>query len=108
MILYLLFGIMTRLLVGRSGVRIAAGARYDFLRNVQSVPGTHSSSYPVSCRVYFPGVKWPGREVDSSRPSSAEGKNECSYTSAPYMYAFMSWTVTYLPLTARLRMKQFK
>jgi hypothetical protein len=29
------------------------------------------------------GVKWPGREVDHSPPSSAEVKNEWSYTSTP-------------------------
>jgi len=32
-------------------------------------------------RVSFPGVKTQGREVDHSSPSSAEVKNECSYTS---------------------------
>jgi hypothetical protein len=30
-----------------------------------------------------PGVKRPGREVDHSPPSSAEIKNEWSYTSFP-------------------------
>jgi hypothetical protein len=29
------------------------------------------------------GVKQPGREADHSPPSSAEVKNECSYTSTP-------------------------
>jgi hypothetical protein len=36
------------------------------------------------------GVKWPGREVDHSPPSSAEVKNEWSCTSTP-PYAFMAW-----------------
>jgi len=36
------------------------------------------------------GVKRPGREVDHSPPSSAEVKNEWSYTSTP-QYAFMTW-----------------
>jgi hypothetical protein len=36
------------------------------------------------------GVKWPGREADHSPPSSAEVKNEWSYTSTP-QYAFVAW-----------------
>jgi hypothetical protein len=31
----------------------------------------------------FPRVKWPGRDVEYSLPSSAEVKNGWSYTSAP-------------------------
>jgi len=30
---------------------------------------------------FFPGVKGPGREANSSPPSSAEVKNEWKYTS---------------------------
>ena len=30
----------------------------------------------------FPGVKWPGRDVEYSLPSSAKVKNGWSYTSA--------------------------
>jgi hypothetical protein len=33
----------------------------------------------------FPEVKWPEREVNHSSPSSAEIKNEWSYTSAPHI-----------------------
>jgi hypothetical protein len=36
------------------------------------------------------GVKLPGREANHSPPSSAEVKNEWSYTSAS-LYAFMVW-----------------
>jgi hypothetical protein len=43
--------------------------------------GTRSSSL---------GVKQLGREADHSPPSSAEVKNELSYTSTP-QYAFMGW-----------------
>jgi hypothetical protein len=43
----------------------------------------------VSEALYL-GVKWPGREVDHSPPSSAEVKNAWSYTSTP-QYAFMAW-----------------
>ena len=32
---------------------------------------------------FFSGVKWPGRDVEYSLPSSAEVKNGWSYTSAP-------------------------
>jgi hypothetical protein len=34
-------------------------------------------------RSSFAGVKWPGLEVDHCPPSSAEVKNEWSYTSSP-------------------------
>ena len=37
----------------------------------------HFSGYRGS----FSGVKWPGRKFNHSPPSSAEVKNECSYTS---------------------------
>ena len=33
--------------------------------------------------VLFPGLKWPGREVNYSSLSIAEVKNEWSYTAAP-------------------------
>jgi hypothetical protein len=35
-------------------------------------------------------IKRPGRETDHSPPSSAEVKNEWSYTSTP-QYVFMAW-----------------
>jgi hypothetical protein len=41
--------------------------------------------------VSFPGVKWPGHEVNHSYSSGAEVKNEWSYISA-FPYAFMAWT----------------
>jgi hypothetical protein len=36
------------------------------------------------------GVKRPGLEIDHSAPSSAEVKNQWSYTSTP-QYDFMAW-----------------
>jgi hypothetical protein len=33
-----------------------------------------------------PGVKWPGREADQSRPSSAEVMNGGAIPPLPYMY----------------------
>jgi len=41
---------------------------------IQWVPGT-----------LCPGIKQPGHEVDHSFPSTAEVKNEWSYTSTPHM-----------------------
>jgi len=38
---------------------------------------------PSASRGSFLAVKWPGREVDVSPPSSAEGKNGQSYISTP-------------------------
>jgi hypothetical protein len=74
-----------------SGVRFPAAAGnfslYHCFQNgsgstqpyIQWVPGALSL-----------GVKRPGREADHSPPSSAESKNEWSYTSTPY-YASMEW-----------------
>jgi hypothetical protein len=44
----------------------------------------------------FPVVKRPGPEVNYPPPSSAEVKNEWSYTST-LLYAFMAWTRKTLP-----------
>ena len=44
----------------------------------------HSSACSVHAKCfYFPGVKPTAREVDHYRPSSAEVKNEWSYTPSP-------------------------
>jgi hypothetical protein len=43
-------------------------------------------------------VKRPGREADHSVPSSAEVKNEYSYTATP-PHSFMTWTGETSPLT---------
>jgi len=48
----------------------------------QTRSGALPGSYPMDTGGYFPGVKWPGREADHSRASSAEVKNALSYTSA--------------------------
>jgi hypothetical protein len=37
---------------------------------------THTASYVVGIGVLSPGLKQPGRDVDCSRPSSVEVKNE--------------------------------
>jgi hypothetical protein len=59
---------------------LPVGAR--FFAHVQTRPGTH----PASCTMgngSFPGVKRPGRGACHPPPSSAEVKNEWSYTSTP-------------------------
>jgi hypothetical protein len=40
------------------------------------------------CRSYFPEVKQPERKVDHSPPSSAEVKNEWSYTFTSLIYIY--------------------
>jgi hypothetical protein len=59
------------LLAGRSGDRIPMGTRLCAL--VQTGPGAHSASYTTGAGS-LSGVKWPGRGVDHSLPSSAEVK----------------------------------
>jgi hypothetical protein len=55
----------------------------SLLQNVQTVSGAHRVSYSMSTGVLSPGAKRPGREVNHSPPSSAEVKNEWSYSSSP-------------------------
>jgi hypothetical protein len=59
-----------------------AGAR-DFLlsKSFQTGSGAHLTSYPMGIGFRPPGAKRPGREVNHPFPSSAEVKNEWSYTS---------------------------
>jgi hypothetical protein len=56
---------------GRSGDGIPVGVRFS--APVQTGPGAHPASYTVGTGS-FPGVKWPGRDVDHPNPSSAEVK----------------------------------
>jgi len=59
-----------------TGVQFMSGKGYFSLHHhVQTGPGTHPASYPVSTRGSFPGVKLLGHEADHSPPSSAEVKN---------------------------------
>jgi hypothetical protein len=44
----------------------------------------------MGTRALSVGIKRPGREADYSPPSSAEVKNEWSYTSTP-QYVFVAW-----------------
>ena len=56
---------------------------FHFSKTVQTRSGAHPAFYSVATGALSPGVKRPGRKVDYSPPSSAEVKNEWSYTSAP-------------------------
>jgi hypothetical protein len=63
------------------------GARDFFLQNVQTGSGAHPVHYSIGTGSPPPwGVKWPGGEVNHSSPSSAEVKNEWSYTPVPPMW----------------------
>jgi hypothetical protein len=79
---------VTRLRAGRPGL-ISRYREEVFLFatvvfNIGS--GANPVSYPVGTRTPSPGVKWPGRKADHSRPSSADVKNAWSYTSTlPYV-----------------------
>jgi hypothetical protein len=46
-------------------------------------PGLGQPSFLHGCRVSFPGLRQPRHQVNHSPPSSAEVKNEWSYTSTP-------------------------
>jgi hypothetical protein len=51
---------------------------FSIHHRVQNGSGAHPASYPIALSL---GVKQPGRGADHSNPSSAEVKNEWSYTS---------------------------
>ena len=77
-------GIVTVLLTGRFGARIPVGVRdFPLLRNVQTGSGTHTASYSVGTYVLLRGQSGLGCVVKYSRESSAEVRNEWSYTSSP-------------------------
>jgi hypothetical protein len=62
-----------------------------FLISEMSRPalGMNKLSYSMGKRAVFPGVQWPGRDVDHSPPFSAGVKHEWSFT-LPHLYAFMA------------------
>ena len=85
-------GVATRLLAGRSGVRISAGATDFFLLHVQTGSWAHLA-YSVATGGSFPQVQRPEHEVNHSLPTSAVLKNEWSSTSA-----LVLWTGNTSPL----------
>ena len=67
-------------------------------RTVQTVPGTHTSSYTIGTWL-FPVVKQPESGVDHTPPSSAEDKERVEL----YIYSPSgpSWPVLWWPLPLR-------
>jgi hypothetical protein len=60
---------------------------FSFCYRVQSGSEAHPAAYPICTKDSFPGVKKSEREVEHSLPSSAEVKNEWSYSSTiPYIF----------------------
>jgi hypothetical protein len=57
------------------------GKTLFLLQNDQTGSGAHQASGSTCSGAFPPDVKRPGREADHSPPSSAEVKNEWSYTS---------------------------
>jgi hypothetical protein len=90
------FVIVTRLLAGRTGIRIPPGTQ-DFLSSPKRPDLPWS---PHGKRSYLPGEKRSCRDTGYSLLSSAEVKNAWSYTSTPSSYAFMTWRTTNLPVMA--------
>jgi hypothetical protein len=57
---------------------------FSFLQSVQTGCGAHPRVFfNANCALSL-RIKRPGSEVGHSPPASAEGKNDCSYTSIPF------------------------
>jgi hypothetical protein len=78
--LSMVVGIVTRLRTGRSGVQILTVTRFFFSPNT-SISVLEPTQPPIQW--VFSVVKRRGHKVNHSPPSSAEVKNEWSYTSRP-------------------------
>jgi hypothetical protein len=61
------------------------GLRYVI---IQTGPGVHPASYPMSTGGPFPGLKRPRREADHSLQTSVEVKDTWIHTSIP-LYVFI-------------------
>jgi hypothetical protein len=71
-------------------VQILAESRnFSLLQNVQTDSEAHPITHSMGIGVLPRGIKRPRREVDHSPPSSAEVKNEWSYTSTPTNFIFL-------------------
>jgi hypothetical protein len=51
--------------------------------------GIHTTSFPIGIGGSFPGVMWPGHELDHSLPASSEVRKMWIYTVTP-PYTFMA------------------
>jgi hypothetical protein len=73
-----------------SGSRTPVGGkRFSLLHNVETDSGTNPASNKCVLEFFF-GGKGPEREFNHSSPSSAEVKNDWSYTYTP-LYVFTAW-----------------
>ena len=76
--------IVTRLRTARSRVRYPSGSWFfSFPERPDRLQGRLCFLFSSNLGFFPREVKWPGLEVDQSRPSDAEGNNEGSCTSAP-------------------------
>jgi hypothetical protein len=74
-------------------VRIPAGSTdFPLSQNVKTASGAHSAYYSMRIDVFFPAIKRLGRERNHLSASSAEVKNEWSYTSTPYTFMALTGT----------------
>jgi hypothetical protein len=80
-------GIVTRLQVGPSGVRIPSRVRnLSFLHKVQTGSGAYTSSHTMVNEAFALGLKRQGREADRSQTSSPKFRNQSrSYLYSRYM-----------------------
>jgi hypothetical protein len=86
-------GIATKLWAGRPRSRSSSPSRVkNFLFSKSSTPALSSTQPPIQWvpGALSPGVKWPGREVDHSPPTSAEVKKLWIYTSTPHTPSWRS------------------
>jgi hypothetical protein len=68
---------VTRLRVGRSGIRIPAVARYlSVLQNVQTGSRTHPASFSTGTGGPSLRAKWAGSKADHSHPPGPEAVTE--------------------------------
>lgn len=69
---------------GQLKIRIPKRVRnYSVLQNLQTISGSHPTSYSISAGVLLPRPQRPERKADHSPPFCAEIKNEWSLTSTP-------------------------
>jgi hypothetical protein len=80
-------GIMTGLWDGQSRVKIWQEQEI-FLQNVQTSFGAYPASYSLGSGFFLCRLMWLGHDVNHSRPSNVEVKNEwsCTPTFCIYLY----------------------
>jgi hypothetical protein len=93
-------GIPSRLRARRYGIQVLAGEGhfFPFPKRPDRLWGPHNLLFNAY-RSFITGGKRPGSEDNLIPPSSAEVKNEWSYTPGP-LYTFMAWEEKASPLDA--------